>query len=196
MAIAQTIGTIRTLADAPNPLTDTQEVFDSKGYAYTQSQKDVNADMQSRVTELNTFATQVNDTEQNINTIESQIETAKNDIFLARDEALGAVATLPDGIINNGTVSETDTWSSKKINSTKLDKTIDIFLEQLTVTAYNYVNGDLTSVVYEGGYKVVYSYLNGNLYQEKFYDTDQTTLLLTKTYNYDINNNLISVPRS
>lgn len=78
----------------------------------------------------------------------------------------------------------------------KLDKTIDTFLNQLTATAYNYVNGDLTSVVYDGNYKVVYSYLNGNPYQEKFYDTNQTTLLLTKTYNYDINNNLISEGRS
>lgn len=59
--ITQHIGTVRTLADAPNPLTDAQEVFDQKGYAYTQSQKEVNEDIQARITELNTFAGQVND---------------------------------------------------------------------------------------------------------------------------------------
>lgn len=206
MAITQVIGTVRTLADAPNPLTDMQEVFDQKGYAYTQSQKDVNADMQARITELNTAFSQINTTEEAINTIKSDtqqikelVDTAKEETILARNEAVGAVSTLPDGVINNNTVSQTDTWSSSKIKQEvdkKLDKTIDNFLEQLTVTAFNYVGSDLMSVVYEGGYKVVYSYINGNLHEEKFYDTDQTTLLLTKTYTYDGSNNLTSVTRS
>ena len=77
----------------------------------------------------------------------------------------------------------------------KLSKTIDNFIDQLNVTAFNYVGADLISVVYEGGYKVIYSYQNGNLYQEKFYDIDQTTLLLTKTYAYT-NNNLTGITRS
>ena len=106
--ITQHIGTVRTLADAPNPLTDTQEVFDQKGYAYTQSQKDVNADMQARVTELNTFAGQAN-------VLASEVNTAHEETLIARDEAVGAVATLPEGIINDGVVSPTDTWSSQKI---------------------------------------------------------------------------------
>ena len=77
--ITQEISNISTLADAPNPLTDTQEVFDSKGYAYTQSQATVNAEMQTVVGELNTFADQVNTTQEEINT--------------ARDEAVSAAST-------------------------------------------------------------------------------------------------------
>ena len=113
--ITQHIGTVRTLADAPNPLTDTQEVFDQKGYAYTQSQKEVNADMQARVTELNTFAGQANVLASEVNTARDEAIDAKNEAIIARDEAVGAVAALPDGIINDGIVSSTDTWSSQKI---------------------------------------------------------------------------------
>ena len=203
--ITQAIGTVRTLADAPNPLTDTQEIFDQKGYAYTLSQKDVNADMQARITELNAAFGQVNTTEEAINILKSDtqaikelVDAAKDETFLARDNAIGAVSTLPDGVINNNTISETDTWSSSKIKQEidkKLSKTIDSFMEQLPVTSYNYVGNDLISIIYVGGYKVVYSYTSGNLYQEKFYDTDQTTLLLTKTYSYT-DNNLTSETRS
>ena len=41
---------------------------------------------------------------------------ARDEALLARDEAVGAVATLPDGIINDATISTTDTWSSDKIS--------------------------------------------------------------------------------
>ena len=102
------------------------------------------------------------------------------------------------GLSNVDNTSDMDkpisTEAAMAFNS-KLNKTIDSFLEQLTATAYNYVGNDLTSIVFDGNYKVVYSYSGGNLYQEKFYDTDQTTLLLTKTYTYT-NNNLTSETRS
>lgn len=87
MAITQTIGAIRTLTDAPNPLTDTQEVFDEKGYAYTLSQKNVNDDMKARVTELNTAFEQVNEVAVEVNDAKEATISAKEAVESARDEA-------------------------------------------------------------------------------------------------------------
>lgn len=191
--ITQIISTVTTLPSPPNP--NVPSTFDDLAYPYTVAQNAFGLDVNDMATELNTFATQTNAVRDEVNTARDDAVTAKEAAELARDEAVGAVATLPDGIINDGTVSTTDTWSSNKIDNTKLAKTIDNFLEQLTITAFNYVAADLTSVIYEGGYKVVYSYTNGNLHQEKFYDVDQTTLLLTKTYSY-VNGNLTSITRN
>ena len=86
-AITQNIGTVRTLADAPNPLTDTQEVFDQKAYAYTQSQKEVNSDMQTRITELNTFATQTNAVRDEVNTSKNTAVSSANTATTKASEA-------------------------------------------------------------------------------------------------------------
>ena len=121
MAIEQVIGTIPALTEAPNPLTDTPEQFDTKAYPYTVSQNQANEAMILRVGELNTFATQANSLADEVNDAKDATIIAKNEAELARDEAVGAVATLPDGIINDNTVSATDTWSSPKIDEEKQD---------------------------------------------------------------------------
>ena len=121
MAVSQTISNISTLAEAPNPLVDTQEVFDNKAYPFTISQVTVNSEMQTAISQMNTAFEQINTTEANINAKEASAVSAAIQAESARDEAVGAVASLAEGVINNNTISETDTWSSEKIKN-ELDK--------------------------------------------------------------------------
>lgn len=63
---------------------------------------------------------------------------AKNEAEAARDEAVNAVSQLPDGIINDATISELDTWSSHKINTelfSKADASSVLTLAQIQSTA-------------------------------------------------------------
>ena len=69
------------------------------------------------VSEINTVKDQINTTVGQINTVSGEVATNASQAQVARDEAVAAVATLPDGIISDGTTSATDTWSSNKINS-------------------------------------------------------------------------------
>ena len=121
MAITQTITTIPT---AGHRGVDARETFVTKQEAFQDALTD------TTVTQLNNFATQANTLATEVNNKEVSAVTAKDNAVLAqvaaelaRDEAVGAVSTLPDGIINDGTVSATDTWSSEKIDSTKANKT-------------------------------------------------------------------------
>ena len=49
--------------------------------------------------------------------IKQLAENAKDEAILAMNEAVGAVASLPDGIVNDSITSPTDTWSSQKIDA-------------------------------------------------------------------------------
>ena len=69
------------------------------------------------VSEMNTFRGQLNTTAGQINIVSSEVATNASQAQTARDEAVAAVATLPEGIISDGTTSATDTWSSEKISS-------------------------------------------------------------------------------
>lgn len=145
-----------------------------------------------------TFSDTTTDTFVVYNGLDSDITEA--DLLVHTDDKSNPHSVTKEqvGLSNVDNTSDADkpvSIATAQAFNSKLDKKIDNFLEQLTVTAYNYVSGDLTSIIFDGNYKVVYSYSGGNLYQEKFYDTDQTTLLLTKTYSYT-NNNLTSVTRS
>ena len=75
MAVSQTISNISTLSEAPNPLVDTQEVFDSKAYPFTLSQVTVNGEMQTAISQMNTAFGQINTTETNINAKLSKMES-------------------------------------------------------------------------------------------------------------------------
>lgn len=76
------------------------------------------------VTEANALETNVNAKEVSANaaavsatTQAGLATTARIAAEEARDEAVGAAATLPDGIVNDAIISTTDTWSSSKISS-------------------------------------------------------------------------------
>jgi hypothetical protein len=76
------------------------------------------------VTEANALETNVNAKEASATTAasnalasENAAEAAQLAAELARDEAVAAAATIPDGTINDGIISTTDTWSSNKINT-------------------------------------------------------------------------------
>jgi len=110
MAITQIITTI---PEAGHRGVDARDAFVTKQEAFQDALTD------NFVTEINTFKTQANDLETNVNAKEASAVIARDEAVIARDEAVGAVATLPDGIINDGIVSTTDTWSSEKIDTTK-----------------------------------------------------------------------------
>lgn len=80
------------------------------------------AGIKNLVPALNTVTEQIDQASANVNTKEaSTVEasslaaSARDEAVIARDEAVGAVATLPDGIINDAIISTTDTWSSSKV---------------------------------------------------------------------------------
>ena len=109
MAITQVISTI---PQAGHRGVDARDTFVTKQEEFQDALTD------TFVTEINAFRTQANTLETNVNTKEASASIARDEAVAARNEAVGAVATLPDGIINDGTISATDTWSSSKINTT------------------------------------------------------------------------------
>ena len=108
--VTQTISTVTSLPTPPNP--NVPSTFDALAYPYTVAQNAFGIDLNDMATELNTFATQTNAVKDEVNTARDDAATAKEAAELARDEAVGAAATLPDGIINDATISTTDTWLS------------------------------------------------------------------------------------
>lgn len=116
--IEQTIGALPVLPTPPS--LDRINSFDDDGVVYAAAQKEFGEALNERATELNTAFEQVNEVSEEINDAKDATIIAKNEAEQARDEAVGAVAILPDGIINDGTVSATDTWSSKKISESVL----------------------------------------------------------------------------
>ena len=107
MAITQVISTIH---EAGHRGVDSRDDFVTKQEAFQDALVD------TFVTEINAFRTQANALETNVNAKEASAVIARDEAVQARNEAVGAAATLPDGIINDGTVSTTDTWSSDKIS--------------------------------------------------------------------------------
>lgn len=78
---------------------------------------------------ISAFNTAADEVEINRSTVASDKATVlsyKNETLQARDEAVGAVATLPEGIVNNGIESETDTYSSSKITNITATRYIDV----------------------------------------------------------------------
>jgi hypothetical protein len=101
---------------APNLQTNTPEQF-------TQNVDALLGALPNFVTQANALETNVNSKEasaalsaSNALASENAAEAAQLAAELARDEAVAAVATIPDGTINDGIISTTDTWSSSRIN--------------------------------------------------------------------------------
>lgn len=113
--ITQTIGTVAILPEPPNP--NSPSTFDALAYPYTVTQNQFGLDVNNRAGELNTLSGQINDVRDEMIVLKDDTETAKVAAELARDEAVGAAAALPVGIINDSIISTTDTWSSSKIDS-------------------------------------------------------------------------------
>lgn len=67
--------------------------------------------------QLNTFATEANALAVEVNDNAVLAEDYAAEAAQSAIKAAAAVATLPDGIINDATITLTDTWSSSKINS-------------------------------------------------------------------------------
>lgn len=88
-------------------------------------------------------------------------------------------------------------WSALPYSSTTLKSDPEQFLALIDVvdTAYD-VNGLVTAETYANGAKKLYTYTAGYLTKEEFTDTDGVTVVLTITYGYDANNNLISRTRA
>ena len=92
MAINQVIS---NFPPAPDSATDSPQDFNNKANAFVLHQSS------TYVTEVNQWATEANQ--------------LKNDIS-------SIVATIPDGAIQDGTISSTSAWSSQKIDDTKQNK--------------------------------------------------------------------------
>jgi len=64
------------------------------------------------------------------------------------------------------------------------DEPIDKRVRHLTMTAYTLLNGFVVDETYEGGYKVIYTFISGLLTKEEYTNTDGVTVLLTITYDW------------
>ena len=80
------------------------------------------------ITSINTWTTEANTLKDEVNTLSVTATTKAAEASASADaaaqsaiEAQGAVATLPDGVIDDALISTTGTWSSSKINTDKQD---------------------------------------------------------------------------
>jgi hypothetical protein len=135
----------------------------------------------------------------------------KNDAETARDLAFGTANYL--GEWSEGSYDRGQTVSiGGKMYASKIDgntdtppstnwqpvdtRAIDSYLKDVSVTSYDYTDGELTSETYTTGNKALYSYAGGDLTKEEYTDTDGLTVLLTITHNYDADGDLTSSIRS
>jgi len=131
MAITPITQTISAFPSAPNSATDTPSVFNTKANAF------VNHQEATYVGEVNTLATQMNTT------------AGELDV---------AVATLPDGVINDTSPSATNTYSSDKIEAMAVDNIVSdtteagtnqiVNMVYMTQTAYDALATKVASTIY------------------------------------------------
>ena len=88
---------IRPLPDAPDSVTDSAPVFNTKANAYVSAQKN---DFQP---DVNAWAVEANQLEVDMNQIKTDVD--------------GIVATIPSGTINDNTTATDGVWSSAKVTS-------------------------------------------------------------------------------
>lgn len=97
---------------------------------------------ESFIPKLNNFKTQLNTTYEAIQEDKQTILTAKEQTLEAKETAVNSVSALPDGKINDTTVSATDTWSSFKIDN-KLIKDVEL---DANIVAQNNIRYKCTNV--------------------------------------------------
>lgn len=114
MAVTQTM----TFTATPPVIGDTPEVFESRAVGVWNELKN------TTIPDLNTAFTQMNALETNVNAKEvlatNAADTATAQAVIATEQALiasAAASSLPDGVINDTTITLEDTWSSSKISS-------------------------------------------------------------------------------
>ena len=89
------------------------------------------------------FNTAVTEVETNRSTTQDRADEVVQNTQItlaARDEAVGAVAQLPDGVVNDAITSPTNTWSSEKIAMMKLTEITAI--ANITAVKNNYITLD------------------------------------------------------
>lgn len=128
------------------------------------------AGIKNLVPALNTVTEQIDQASANVNTKEaSTVEasslaaSARDEAVIARNEAIGAVATLPEGIINDAIISPTDTWSSSKVAA---EIAAGQPIETITMTKDHEVNltlptGDVVTTIFRMGGRDVFITKNG-----------------------------------
>lgn len=137
MAITQEI------TDLPTPPTRTDSAtFDARADAFLTALDDL-------ASEINTWAGQANSTASDVDTDQATVAADKaivaadkattagykDDAETARDEAEAAVATLPEGTIDDLLIASDKAWSSEKIDSeiTDTSATTEIRMKYLGV---------------------------------------------------------------
>ena len=73
----------------------------------------------------------------------------------------------------------------------------DILFETFSITSITYdTYGNITEIIAATGHKATFTYNTSNkLIEEKYYNQDGTSLLLTISYTYDTNGNLETITR-
>jgi len=87
---------------------------------------------ESFVPKINKIKDEVNNTAEDINTKHQEVVEASQITVAAKEKVLGVVSILPEGTVNDKTISAADTYSSQEIES-KLSQKQN--LAQATATA-------------------------------------------------------------
>jgi len=88
-------------------------------------------------------------------------------------------------------------WSSLVFATSTIRDNIRNFIGNLGVDNISY-NGDgtVSSITYEGEYKVEYTYNSDSTLNTELYRLPDSSVLVTYTMNYDTDGNLVSIAKS
>lgn len=109
----------QTLSQYPLPapaIGDSQEVYSARAFSKAIHDIQVVDDVNMLVQQINTVSTEINESVLSVTNDAADANNAKLAAEAARDEAVGAISALPDGVVNDSIVSTTDVWSSSKVS--------------------------------------------------------------------------------
>lgn len=109
----------QTLSQYPLPapaIGDSQEVYSARAFSKAIHDIQVVDDVNMLVQQINTVSTEINESVLSVTNDAADANNAKMAAEAARDEAVGAISALPDGVVNDSIVSTTDVWSSSKVS--------------------------------------------------------------------------------